>query len=420
MYARRTEALITQKLEDSMYRSSSIIGEVIRRIRLEKNYTQNTLSKGLCSVSYLSKLENGRIIPKNNTIQRISERLDIDSTYLQAHLDASAFIREVIVFFFYEDIEELGNTIERTKHFEDDTVRSMLKLSLYASQGKWHDAKRKIASLEPHVGTMTHRMLELFLMLSCVTAYEIQDYKTALALSDTLNTMDEKCHEIEVLHKLYKAYICYAMGKSISAEYYGNLAHRYLEKHQSLKRLVTLELYRLHYSMKENKAVGKALLEKIDVELALNVYPSMAHFIFGHAYYLLGDYKAAIGHFTKVLKLPKDQWYARCVIGILKITKKDSKLYRRIRGLMLTNAVEENSLKEKVWFTQYDERVDSDRKRYIMSIALPLAKQTHDLEALDEYTEWLIQYAKKNARYKEALSSYQQRKKYVAKLRDRL
>ena len=50
-------------------------GEMIRRVRKAKKMTQEEVAEGICTVSSLSKLENGSQIPSRQKFQKIMERL---------------------------------------------------------------------------------------------------------------------------------------------------------------------------------------------------------------------------------------------------------------------------------------------------------------------------------------------------------
>ncbi|PFA62132.1 hypothetical protein CN378_21165 [Bacillus sp. AFS015802] len=54
------------------------IGSKIRFHRIKRKLTQEDLSKGIISVSYLSKLENNQVTPSNDVIQLLCERLGVN------------------------------------------------------------------------------------------------------------------------------------------------------------------------------------------------------------------------------------------------------------------------------------------------------------------------------------------------------
>lgn len=53
-------------------------GALIRMLRLEKNWSQETLCKDICAVSYLSKIEQGRVYPNNTLLTDIFSKLGIN------------------------------------------------------------------------------------------------------------------------------------------------------------------------------------------------------------------------------------------------------------------------------------------------------------------------------------------------------
>ena len=54
------------------------VGERIRQIRIYKGLTQAELGDGICSITYISKVENGKTKPSNSFLSKIAERLTID------------------------------------------------------------------------------------------------------------------------------------------------------------------------------------------------------------------------------------------------------------------------------------------------------------------------------------------------------
>lgn len=57
--------------------NKKIIGSIIKLNRLNQNISQKTLSKGVCVASYLSRIENGDLIPSEEVISIIFNRLGL-------------------------------------------------------------------------------------------------------------------------------------------------------------------------------------------------------------------------------------------------------------------------------------------------------------------------------------------------------
>lgn len=54
-------------------------GQIIKRMRQSRGLTQEELAFGICSVSSLSKIENGRQTPHYRTFEALLERLGIQT-----------------------------------------------------------------------------------------------------------------------------------------------------------------------------------------------------------------------------------------------------------------------------------------------------------------------------------------------------
>ena len=54
-----------------------LIGFMIRRERLNRNYSQESLCKGICAVSYLSKIEQGQVDAREDIIKALLKRLQV-------------------------------------------------------------------------------------------------------------------------------------------------------------------------------------------------------------------------------------------------------------------------------------------------------------------------------------------------------
>jgi HTH-type transcriptional regulator, quorum sensing regulator NprR len=95
-----------------------VIGEKIYYYRVKKGLTQNDLSKGICSISYLSKIENNSIQSNPEVIQLLCERLEIN------YEDNNTIINELKsnLFELYNAIKE-RNLESASELFESVTKR---------------------------------------------------------------------------------------------------------------------------------------------------------------------------------------------------------------------------------------------------------------------------------------------------------
>ena len=64
--------------EKGEYTMKNYIGYLIKYNRLKRNYSQEGLCKGICAVSYLSKIEKGVADPSPEIIDQLFEALNIN------------------------------------------------------------------------------------------------------------------------------------------------------------------------------------------------------------------------------------------------------------------------------------------------------------------------------------------------------
>lgn len=83
------------------------IGMIIKKRRKEMNLTLEEATKGICCVSYLSKLEHGIIEPKRYVMEEVLERLDVSKTALRATKDYDRMINVCISCIYFEKYDEI-------------------------------------------------------------------------------------------------------------------------------------------------------------------------------------------------------------------------------------------------------------------------------------------------------------------------
>lgn len=79
-------------------------GAVLRMLRLERQWSQETLCQGICNVSYLSKIEQGRVQPNEDLLKALFGRLDIP--WQEATEDQGRGICEKLYELVFADEEE--------------------------------------------------------------------------------------------------------------------------------------------------------------------------------------------------------------------------------------------------------------------------------------------------------------------------
>ena len=90
-------------------------GHLIKFERTKQQMKQSTLARGICSTSYLSKIENNRALPSEEVLQLLFERLNINPDDLENNSDQEKNLEEL-----QEIYKEL--TITKSKEFAQEKL----------------------------------------------------------------------------------------------------------------------------------------------------------------------------------------------------------------------------------------------------------------------------------------------------------
>lgn len=137
--------------------NKKIIGSIIKFNRLNNNISQKKLSKGICVPSYLSRIENGELLPSEDVLSIIFNRLGLEFNDSPTFINKG--IRYLKDFFNNLNLNEFDNTyklFDILEKEEDKYIASPLiidyllaKLARYSStpcRDKFEDSKNLILS----------------------------------------------------------------------------------------------------------------------------------------------------------------------------------------------------------------------------------------------------------------------------------
>ncbi len=143
------------------------IGSWIRCKRLEKNWSQEGLCKGICTVSYLSKIEQGKVIPGSDILYALGTRLDENWKSLSRMSDIESAIEqgyESALNHSHTEFHKMQTLItEKYLHPESPLWLDIQLLFLWYGEGEGAQA---ISSLKPYENVMSPRQHILYLLLS--------------------------------------------------------------------------------------------------------------------------------------------------------------------------------------------------------------------------------------------------------------
>lgn len=213
----------------------TILGSIIKINRMNQNMSQQALSEGICVPSYLSKIENGEVVPSLDMIRLLFGELRI---VYQDDLEFLQETRNQLELFFEElnlnGFVKSGEIFKKLEQNEEQLIHSpliidyyMAKLAFYCGrkeQDRYLSAKKTIQSVEG--------------LLNRVQTHRFHFYKAInlFIFENNLNRSKEELmlaqQSMETGHLYYfLANVEYKLGSYYGAVIYAEKAlHYYLEE----------------------------------------------------------------------------------------------------------------------------------------------------------------------------------------------
>lgn len=140
--------------------NSDNIGSMLKYHRLKLNLTLEDSSDGICSVSYLSKIENSLIRPSEKYILQLEERYN--AKFFNIGNQHNELLHQLIENLFYEQEEVIDDAL-----FTEDTYQSRLNKTGYLiSQNKFNEAKLNHQELNPYIKNLNGIELKFYIFLT--------------------------------------------------------------------------------------------------------------------------------------------------------------------------------------------------------------------------------------------------------------
>lgn len=222
------------------------VGFAIRKKRIENNWSQEGLCKGICAVSYLSKIEQGKTEASEEVIVQLFERLGIEWIIDEQLLSkGKRFTEEWYDAFFSEDFELLSNLQkqfeEQFRMFENSSLAIDIFLlnQLTLDEGDPLDEKLEVCMDFRQLSIqrlLEGRFVEAQKLYPCAFLYLRAGYAAYergdnyFALENLQKAYEIACEEGRVrVMMMAKLYItnCYSnMGDIDAMEHHGAIAKR--------------------------------------------------------------------------------------------------------------------------------------------------------------------------------------------------
>lgn len=382
----------------------SYIGGVIKRRRIEKNLTQESIARGICSISYLSKIENSRMKPDPLVIEEVSKRVGIYFDKKVSERTLQKYIENVYTLFFYNQAEDMENYLESHPIDHFFLIDGMIRYLIAIKRGDHALSMEYRSILKPLFNTMPKDLQLSFVVALIIDHYQTHEFNEAF---NHARLIEDQNLPVDMMAFLYH-YYCYmsyanvnrfdqtvdhymsalALIPKLNHSYYFNAL--YLESEYHKMRLNPYyELSGIESYLMTMPA--KPLINKINVMIMKNAIKN--------------------NDFEKLDLIPSDTMdesfyhlaYLKCIYlnESQEVFEKALPYYAKPYQVMVHLHQFDNSL---------------ERIEYIKSVAIPTMKNHENIEFLDVLFDEIVNYYSEHSRYKEAIALIKKRYKIMSKI----
>lgn len=183
----------------------AIIGAEIKRRR---KLSAETLSSSNCncSISYLSKLENGKVFPKYEMLMEICDSRGVNKEELDAMLEIDKAIKKAVIAYFNGDkqfIRQYYNKIANLDNYKVNFIKIFYELS-YFHYDKVKELQNSFIAIKDDINDYDQNLILFFEML---IAYHENNYALILSLNEKVTVNNEEYLEALICIIVFKA-IC--------------------------------------------------------------------------------------------------------------------------------------------------------------------------------------------------------------------
>ncbi|MDN4524630.1 helix-turn-helix domain-containing protein [Fictibacillus fluitans] len=404
-----------------------IDGKKVFFYRIKKGLTQKAACEGICSVSYLSKIENNSITPSPEILQLLCERLDIEYSYVSE--EAIIALRKEI-HIWYKDIKYRNEQVARQKFadFEnrmkdmDDpglvNLYEVMAARYYIYIDDMDKAKglldrlaevKKLSTSEIEFYTLQFRGLYEFLYDNYRLSLDY--YKKAYVLSRTLRIDDEELYYQLANLTMRLGYFSQSLFYGITALEAFNAEANYsrsIDCHIILginySRLKDFESARSHYSIALNASKFNPALNAM--------LPGILHNL-GHSHFQAEQYDEALSVLRECLEKRKGSNTASTIaliahtyFNLQKIKEAKQWLKKGFQAIDQSEITIHYIRLKKLEFNVNQRDQEEAYQRFIEEEALPFLEKTQDRLHLIEMYEELAAYYSRKFSYKNANHFY--------------
>ncbi|MGE7917630.1 helix-turn-helix domain-containing protein [Viridibacillus sp. NPDC093762] len=410
------------------------IGHIIKSERIKKGFKQSYLANGICTPSYLSKIENNQTIPSHEILEMIKNKLDISFLNLETEEDEIEVSLRRELFDIYKNIT-FGRELDYIKAMQKELVEMRFK---YVKKDIYYDYNlvllRILLSLNTDYNDIKNCMDQLLHDESDlnITQYYLLKKLQGIYHYNSKNSKESIMHFDEAAHVFSKT--SYPEWEKADLNYMRALANlsgnrgfdaiKYSEEAFSYFRdklfftraieslcITGIAYKKLQQSIDALDIYNKAL--EMALKFHLDRYENVLYQNIGSLYSAIGELDKALEYFFKSLKKKETkEEKLLSIFSIIQVYSKKKDIKRMLnwidKGVESTS--NENTLIAYLYhFKLYEEFFCNHEKinMFFIKEAINFFEEKKDYRHAYKYTIKFADILKRNKKYKESSIYYE-------------
>ncbi|MBN2504745.1 MAG: helix-turn-helix transcriptional regulator [Bacilli bacterium] len=198
MIKRLENDLQRRKLEMYQFYYQSI-GISIKQRRLELKMTQEALAKGICSNTYISKIENNAIAVNRENLYLIMERMDMPIESIGFPEEMVDILESSFDLFVRKDFEGYERLFQNISKYQFGILIQIARFGYYVLIGDTDAARGHYNELFRYLSSLKEYGLSVFAIYACWYNIQINEYQKAKEILERIENLHHYSEDINAL-----------------------------------------------------------------------------------------------------------------------------------------------------------------------------------------------------------------------------
>ncbi len=177
---------ITKKIEEIYEFYYLKMGDRIRRIRLDQKMTQEALAKGICSNTYISKIENNKITVKKEHLNLIMERMDVERDSVIYPEEMVESLENALKYFYEKDHESYEELYQKIDKYDFGILLYVIKLGYFVLNEDYVSATPIYDEMYRYINSLEDFGFSIFIVFACFYNVGIRNFHSAKQILESV------------------------------------------------------------------------------------------------------------------------------------------------------------------------------------------------------------------------------------------